>query len=48
MLTFTISSQRYKGRQSKKLYINNKIWQNGNNQLWNNVHIYMVDRAATI
>ena len=44
MLTFTITQQRCKGGQSKKLYIKNKIWQKGNNQWWNNIHIYMVDR----
>ena len=47
MLIFTITQQRYKGHQSKKLCINIKIRENGNNQLWNNIHIYMVDRAAT-
>ena len=29
MLTFTITEQRYKGRQSKKLYVKNKVRQNG-------------------
>ena len=24
------------------------MWQNSDNQLWSNIHIYMVDRATTI
>ena len=48
MLTFRITLQRYKGRQSKKLYIKNKMWQNGNNQLCTNIHIIMTDRTTTI
>ena len=46
MLTFTITWwQRYKGYQYK-LYIQNKIWQNGDNHSWNNAYIYMIDRTT--
>ena len=48
MLTFAITWQRYNGRQSKNLYIKSKIWQKGNDQFWNNIYIYMVDRGTAI
>ena len=35
MLLFTITWLPYKDCESKKIYIQNKIWQNGRDQLWN-------------
>ena len=34
-------------RQSKNLHVKSKIWQSGYNQLWNNIHIDMGDKATT-
>ena len=48
MLTFTITWQRYKDLQSKMLYVTNKIWQNGDDQLWNNIDIYINTEGTTI
>ena len=42
------NQQKYKGRHSKNFYLKNKIWQNGDNQIWSNIHTYMVDRATTV
>ena len=49
MSTFTITwCERNKGCQCKKLYVQNKIWQKGDDQLWNNINIYMDDRAKLV